>query len=162
MTIAEIDALIASNLADFSNIIPQKHRAVSSALLAYISLMPKLKVLTLDTIPSINRNYSLATELPDGSTITGAIAMLECKIANNGFSVGDTVTAPTPYPVDNGRTSEQGIGVQYTNVDNSTIKVLVADQVHVMAAYSAALNAPANTFLITPTDWKLKVFVTYL
>ena len=161
MTIAQIDQLITDNLADFSNIIPQKHRAVSSALLAYMSLLPKLKVLTIDTI-LLDRNYSINTELPVDSTITGAIVMLECKIANNNFAVGDVTTAPTPYPVDNGRTSEQGIGLQYTNVDNSTIKVMLSDQVHIKHGYIATADYPTNTLNIDPANWKLKVFVTYL
>lgn len=164
MTIAQIDQLITENLADYSNILPEKHRAISSALLAYISTMPKLKVLTLETIPSADRHYSIPTLLETNEIITGAYAMLECKVANNGFSVGDIVTAPTPSPEDEGRTAAQGIGLQYSNIDKANVKVLINDAIWIMMPFSAVANSLATTLQITATisNWKLKVFLTYI
>lgn len=164
MTITEITTLIALKFADFTNITPAEHREVEMALLNYVAALPKVKVLTLDSIPSVDRNYSLATELPVGAIITSAVAMLECKIANNGFSIGDTVTTPTPYPADNGRTAEQGIGLQYSNVNPDSIKAMISDGVTIMTPYSAAPNAIANFMGISGTisNWKLKVVVNYI
>jgi hypothetical protein len=164
MTDAEINQLIIDNLADFSNITPDKVRAVNFALLALISTMPKTKVLTLESIPNIDRNYSVDTLLEDFHVITGVYAMLECKVAEHGFSVGDTVTAPTPYPLDSGRTDSQGIGLQYTNQNNATVKAIVNDGVWIMKPYSEVANALGDPVNISPTihKWKLKIVLTYL
>jgi hypothetical protein len=88
--------------------------------------------------------------------------MLECKTANNGFAVGDIVTAPTPYPVDSGRTAAQGIGVQFNNLNIDTIKVMVNDQIIIMTAYDGTTDAGVSNISISTSDWKIKLFVNFL
>jgi hypothetical protein len=161
MTPLEIEALINLNLADASNITPAEHRDVEIALLNYAKLKPSIKVLSIDTFIT-NRNYSVDTGLATGSIILEAIAMLECKTANNGFAVGDIVTAPTPYPVDSGRTAAQGIGVQFNNLNIDTIKVMVNDQIIIMTAYDGTTDAGVSNISISTSDWKIKLFVNFL
>lgn len=163
MEYQEIVDLIDANLADFSNIMPVEHRAVEMALLNYIKSKPSIKVLNLDLFTT-DRNYSVLTRLVGGSTIVGVSVMLECKTANNGFAVGDIVTAPTPYPADSGRTSAQGIGVQF-NSNPDTIKVMTNDQITIMTHYNNEVNAPANNLIISGAstgNWKIKLLVTYI
>lgn len=163
MEYQEIVDLIDTNLADFSDILPVEHRAVEMALLNYIHSKPSVKVLSLDLFTT-DRNYSIATGITAGSTIVGVAVMLECKTANNGFAVGDIVTAPTPYPTDSGRTSAQGIGVQY-NSQPDTVKVMTNDQITIMTPYNDAVNAVANNISISGAatgNWKIKLYVTYI
>jgi hypothetical protein len=164
MEYQDIVDLIDANLADFSDILPAEHRAVEIALLNYIHSKPSIKVLNLDLFTT-DRNYSVPTGLVAGRTITGVVVMLECKTANNGFAVGDIITAPTPYPVDSGRTSAQGIGVQYNNSQPDTVKVMTNDQITIMTPYNDVANAIANNIIISGAatgNWKIKLYVTYI
>lgn len=167
ITATELRAFIAENLPNASEIPAEDHRAVENKIVDFIvqenAKNTKSKVLLLETF-SADRNYSVATELPVSAVIDSVVAMLVCKNANNGFYPGDVVTAPTPYPQDSGRTSAQGIGVQYNNESNSTIKVMVNDQLCIMTAYNAAGGANANNVLITGVateNWSIKLIVGY-
>lgn len=168
LTIAELRTLAANKLADQSNIRAVEQREVVTAIIdileAQTATVHKSKVLTLSNFTT-DRNYSVATEIPVGSTITGVFAMLECVAVNNGFAIGDRVTAPTPYPSDNGRTSAQGIGVQFNNANSSTVKVMVNDQLTIMTPYSAVALANANNVLLSggaTANWVIKLFVNYI
>lgn len=168
LTIEETAALIVLNLGDQSNIRPVEHRAVEFALLNLIknvnATTHKSKILTLPNFIT-DRNYSVDTALPAGATIMAVYAMLECKTANNGFAIGDRVTAPVPYPADNGRTTAQGVGIQYNNSNNSTIKIVVNDQLTIMTPYSAVANAVADNISLSGAatqNWAIKLFVNYI
>ena len=163
MTPAEIQLLIEENLASGSAILAEKHREVEMALLGYIKSKPSVKILTIDSFTT-DINYSVNTGLVIGSTISGVIVALECTGAHEGFAIGDIVTASTPYPSDKGRTSAQGIGVQY-NSNPSTVKVMVNDQLTIMTAYNPASGAIANTVIFSGSgcaNWKIKLYVNYL
>jgi hypothetical protein len=163
MTPAEIQILIETKLADASAITAEKHRDVETALLNYIKTKPSVKILTIDSFTT-DKNYSVNTGLVAGSTITGVIVALECTGATDSFVIGDIVTAPTPYPADSGRTSAQGIGVQY-NSNTSTVKVMVNDQLTIMTAYNPASGAIANNVTFSGSgcaNWKIKLYVNYL
>jgi len=167
MTLTEIRELVATNLADDSDILPSEHRAVENALIDYIEALQasvaKVKILTLDTW-TWDRNYSIPTTLAVGSVINSVAVMMECQIVNNGFGIGDVVTASTPYPPDPGRTPPQGIGVQYNNASNSTIKILVSDQVSIMSCYDPTINMTTESIPITGSlcaSWKIKLIVGY-
>lgn len=167
MTATELKAFIALKLAGTPEIEAEDHREVENAIVDFIvgnvATVAKSKVLLLETF-SADRNYSVSTELPVSAVIDSVVAMLVCKYENNGFYPGDVVTAPTPYPQDSGRTSAQGIGVQYNNESNSTIKVMVNDQLCIMTAYNAAGGANANNVLITGVatgNWSIKLIVGY-
>lgn len=108
-----------------------------------------------------DRNYYVYTGLTFGNTMTSVIAMLVCKVANNGFSVGDCVTAPTPYPQDSGRTSAQGIGVQFNTNDYSVVYVMTNDEMHIMTSFNPQGGAVANNVKITPSQWSIKLIISY-
>lgn len=168
MTSTQIKELIQLKLASDSEIAALEHREVELALVDYIdglvASIQKIKALKLDFF-AVDRNYSLPTTLPVGAVIMGVTAMLECRVANNGFVVGDTVTAPTPYPNDSGRTAAQGIGVQYNGSSNDTVKIVISDQVTIMTPYSAVANAPTQNIIISgsaTSNWSIKLFVNYV
>lgn len=167
ITSTEVREFIALKLPSESEIPAVDHRAVENKIMDYVeqefAKVTKSKVLYLDVFTT-DRNYSVATGLPDGAVIDGVIAMLECKTSNNGFGEGETVTAPTPYPADSGRTAAQGIGVQFNKLDSSSVKIMVNDQVTIMTAYNAAVNANANNVILSggaTGNWKIKLIVIY-
>ncbi|SHG27500.1 hypothetical protein [Flavobacterium johnsoniae] len=167
ITESSVRQFIAEKLGDDSDILATEHREVENKIMDYVvqefKKVAKSKVLILESFTT-DRNYSLSTELPTGSFIDSVVVMLVCKVSNNGFSVDDCVTAPTPYPQDSGRTSAQGIGVQYSNLNPSTVKVMVNDQITIMTAYNSAPNAVANNVIMSGTNlnnWELKIIVGY-
>ncbi|WP_035647317.1 hypothetical protein [Flavobacterium sp. ASV13] len=167
ITESEIRVFIAENLPDASEIPAEDHRAVENKIIDFliqeVGKTAKSKVLLLESFV-LDRNFTVDTGFTVGTEITSVVAMLVCKTSNNGFFPNDVVTAPTPYPQDSGRTAAQGIGVQYTNVSPDSIKVMVNDQLTIMTAYNATVNAPANNVLISGVDaakWSIKLIVGY-
>lgn len=158
LSIDQIRTLIADKLADNSLITPVEHREVENALVDYLLEVPKAKVLTVETI-AVDRNFTVNTLLPAGSLITNVMVMLECKLANNGYVIGDTVTAPTPYPIDAGRTAGQGIGIIFTNTNNAVINIVINDDVHIMSRFVGQGTIGLATII---GSWKLKLFVNYI
>jgi hypothetical protein len=152
ITETQVRQFIAEKLPSESDIPAVDHRAVENKIMDFVvqelAKVAKSKELPLESFTT-DRNYSVATGLPSAAVIDSVIVMLVCKTANNGFSIGDTVTGPTPYPQDSGRTSAQGIGAQYNNFSNSTIKVMVNDQIAIMTAYNGTAN------------WSIKLIVGY-
>jgi hypothetical protein len=171
MTATEIRDLITLYLQDASSITAAELKSIENALVDYmeatqiqadnladtiVSVIPKK--ISIDTW-SVDRNYTVSTGLDASKTIMGVIVMLECKAANNGFLIGDIVTAPTPYLVDTGRTLAQGIGVQFINGAN--IRVIVNDEIVVMNNYNAAGGATAGNVSITGSataNWKINLY----
>ncbi|WP_295093798.1 hypothetical protein [uncultured Flavobacterium sp.] len=167
ITVNELREFIALKLPSESEIPAIDHRAVENKIVDYVEQelgkVVKSKSLYLDVFTT-NRNYSVSTGLPASSVIDDVAVMLECKTSNNGFGVGEVVTAPTPYPADGGRTSAQGIGVQFSKIDSSTIRIVVNHQITIMTAYVSTINAGAGNVLIWDSltaNWKIKIIVTY-
>lgn len=163
----EVRQFIAENLQDASDIPALRHRAVENKIMDYVSQeigkVVKSKELYIESF-TVDRNYSISSGLPANSIISCVIAMLVCKNANNGFAAGETVTAPTPYPTDSGRTAAQGIGVQFNNLSIDSVKVMVNDQITIMTAYNSTSGASANNVIIGgagTADWNIKLIVLY-
>lgn len=167
MTEAALREFVQLKLGDDSNIEASEHREVENAIIDFIvenlALIAKSVVVSLDSFIT-NRNYSVPTGLSGSAEITSVVAMLVCKVANNGFFVGDVVTAPTPYPRDGSRTTAQGIGVQYNVATNASVKVMVNDEVTIMTAYNAAPGADANNVSFSGSqsaNWSIKLIIGY-
>jgi len=169
-TITQLRELVATKLASASDIQATEHREVENAIIDYLEALEssssnaKSKVVTLDSFTT-DRNYSVATDLASPKVITGVFVMLECVTANNSFSVGDIVTAPTPYPTDSGRTAAQGIGVQFNNTNPNSVKVMVNDQLTIMTAYNSASGAIANNVIFSggaTANWKIRLIIGYV
>ena len=159
-TKAEVQALIDLNIASLSDITATETREVLTAILNYIDSSSNIKKLTIDAI-STNSNNSIATGLPVNAVILSVVPFLECKTAVNGFVVGDTVTVPTPYPRDSGRTNEQGIGVQWNG--NTNVRVMIADEITIMKAYVSGANGDPYLFSgAAAFNWKLNLIVNYI
>jgi hypothetical protein len=132
---------------------------ISTATIPVSSL--KIATLVLTTFLA-DRHHSVSTGLPSGSTIINVVAMLKAKATGSStYAIGDTTTAPTPYPRDSGRTAEQGIGVQYNNNNTSVIRVMVTDQVTVIGSYNPASGAICDTLIIDPSKWSIVLTVLY-
>jgi hypothetical protein len=170
LTLTEIREKVVLKLASASEIQAVEHREIENDILDYLEALEgsasnaKSKVVTLDSFTT-DRNYSVATGLASPKVITGVLVMLECVAANNGFSIGDIVTAPTPYPTDSGRTAAQGIGVQFNNTNPGTLKVMVNDQIAIMTVYDSAGGAIANNVLFSggaTANWKIRLIIGYV
>jgi hypothetical protein len=169
-TITELRELVTTKLGSASDIQASEHREVENAIIDYLEALEssssnaKSKVVTLDSFTT-DRNYSVATGLVSPRVITSVLVMLECVTANNGFVEGDVVTAPTPYPQDSGRTSAQGIGVQFNNINPDTVKVMVNDQLTIMTVYNSGGGALAGNVLFSggaTANWKIKLIIGYV
>jgi hypothetical protein len=167
-TITELRELSNTKFASASDIEAVEQREFNNALFDYLEAIQgsivKSKVVMLDDFTT-DRNYSVATDLTAANQITSVVAMLVCKTINNGFAAGDTVTTPTPYPNDSGRTNAQGIGVQYNNLNPDTVKIMVNDQLTIMTAYNSASGALANNVMFSggaTANWSIKLIIGYI
>ncbi|BFM41653.1 hypothetical protein CFS9_02940 [Flavobacterium sp. CFS9] len=163
----QVREFIATELLSESKITAMSHRSVENKIMDFViqefAKVAKSKVLILDSFTT-DRNYSVSTGLPVSAVIDSVIVMLMCKTAIKGFVQGDVVTAPTPYPEDGGRTYAQGIGVLYNNTSNSTIKIMVNDQLTIMGAYKSASGATADPVIFSggeTANWVIKLIVGY-
>lgn len=135
---------------------PKEHFVIVDGLTNSV----KSKVVKLNSW-SLNRQFTAFTGLASGNVIQGINCFLECTVANNGFAIGDVVTAPTPYPTDSGRTSEQGIGVQFKESVHDLFHVLVLDQITIAQAWTVD-GSSANHFIIpNTTQWAIRFVILY-
>lgn len=144
-----------------------EHIDVENAIIDFIisqsSLVTKSKIIDIESWTS-DRNYSVSTGLLTGFFVETVHVMLVCKVSNNGFIVGDVVTAPTPYLEDGSRTYAQGIGVQFNTGLSNVIKVMTNDQITFMTSYNSASNAVANNIAIKGSEtskWAIRLIVFY-
>jgi hypothetical protein len=163
----EVRTYIATELATATEIPALKHRAVENKIMDFIvqetAKAVKTKVLFLD-IWTNSKNYSLSTGFTGTEIIESMQVFLVCKEANNGFAVGDVVTAPTPYPGDTGRTAAQGIGLQYNQAANNAIKIITNSQITIMSAYNSNPGAGVGNVILSnaiTSKWKLKLIIGY-
>lgn len=130
------------------------------AILEGLTNVLKNKIIKLSSW-SLDNQFTVFTGFTGSEVIMGVSCFLECTTANNGYAVGDIITAPTPYPIDSGRTSSQGIGVQFKESVNNLFHVLINDQICVMQAWTVD-GAIANTFFITSTSqWAIRLVILY-
>lgn len=157
MTDQSLETLIESNLADFSNIEPEKHREVEYAI-----INAAVKAVFLE-IPNWQKDkqYSYALGGLNIGKIISIVPYLKCTTANNGFEVGDTISVGTPERGDSGGIGQQGIGIQFNNnYDLNDFKVLVADLVFTMQAFTN-IGDTADTFEPDPNFFSILLVVQY-
>jgi hypothetical protein len=121
----------------------------------------KMKVVKLDSWLQ-DRQFTVFTGLPSGAIIQGINVFLECKVSNSGYSAGDVVTAPTPYPTDGGRTAEQGIGVQFKESVYDLFRVLVLDQVTIAQAWTVNGSTADDVIIGDASQWALRFVILYI
>ena len=167
ITETEVRQFIATKLNGVPPIDADAHREVENKIMDFVvqenAKNTKTKVLMLESF-SCDRNYSVSTSLPLSAVIDSVQVMLVCKADNNGFVIGDTVTAPTPYFRSGQITTDNGIGVQFNNINNSVIRIMVNDRLVVMTAYNPASGALANCINIIGVDaakWSIKLIISY-
>ncbi len=160
-TIAELKAIINENIANNieGGIDPLDDRAVRNSIVNYLNnntgTTLKSKVVTLGSFEA-NRNYILPLSLPVGGTSYRSIDVdLLCKIANNGYSIGDIVKPPAPYV--NG-----GVGIQYNDNDLSIVKIMIHNEIWITTAYNPAPAATVGNLLINPTQWSIRLTIYYV
>lgn len=156
MTDQNVETVIQTNLADFSNITPEKHREVEYAIL---NAAVKASVIEIPNWQK-DKQYSVYTGDLGIGEIISLIPYLKCTTANNGFQVGDIISIGTPERGDNGGIGQQGIGVQFNNNDVTSIKVLVADIVFTMEAFTNN-GVPADTIEPDPNFFSIRLVVQY-
>lgn len=162
ITETQVREFIALKLPDASEIEATAHRDVENKIMDFvvqeIAKAAKTKVLILESFAT-DRNYTVSTGLPSVAVIDSVVVMLVCKVVNNGYSVDDEVTAPTPT-----KYGPNGVGVQYNNSSNNIIKIMTSDELVIMAGYNATPGAISNNISITGVDtakWSLKLIVGY-
>lgn len=157
MNRAEITALIVGKLADASNILPSEHREVELAILEYTDIFPKIKKVVVSGWV-LNKQHSVATGLTEG-TIIEVRALLVCKVASNGYNVGDTANVLNgQYPIDSGRTAGQGISIQTKAGVRVEIYFSIAQQLNIANAFIA--DATNNGyFYLLPANWDIQFII---
>lgn len=152
---------ITTELQSGSEIPADKHRAVENKIMDFVvqetAKPAKSKTILLNNW-AVNRNYSVTTGLLSNEVIESVQVMLQNKESVMGFAVGDVISAPCPSD------SGIGIGVQYNQASNSTIKVLVNDRVPVLTSYNSTPGADVNNQLITGSNtlkWSIKLIIGY-
>lgn len=134
--------------------------SADKAIIDNVANVLKSKVVKLNSW-SLDSQFTVFTGFTESEVIMGMSCFLECTVANNGFSIGDVITAPTPYPSDSGRTAAQGIGFQFKESVNNLFRVLVNDQVCVMQAWTVD-GAIANPIFISNTSqWAIRFVILY-
>lgn len=134
--------------------------SADKAIIDNVANVLKSKVVKLNSW-SLDSQFTVFTGFTGSEVIMGMSCFLECTVANNGFSIGDVITAPTPYPADSGRTAAQGIGFQFKESVNNLFRVLVNDQVCVMQAWTVD-GAIANPIFISNTSqWAIRFVILY-
>lgn len=158
MTDQNVANLIENNLADFSNITPEKHREVEYAI-----LNAAVKAGFIE-IPNwqLDKQYLVDSSGFDGgnSKFISVTPYLKCTTANNGFQFGDTISIGTPERADSGGIGQQGIGIQFNDNQPGEIKVLVADTLFTMQAFTNAGDT-ADTFEPDPNYFSILLVVQY-
>lgn len=111
---------------------------------------------------NFDRQHSLLTGIPSGSTILLATPSLICTTDNNGFVVGDTTSTTGPELNDSGGRVDQGIGIEYNNVNPTIVRVLVNSEIAVMSPWTAD-GAVNNEFALSDSSqWGIKVTIIYV
>jgi hypothetical protein len=111
---------------------------------------------------NLDRQFTVFTGLSSGQTILSITPFLECTTANNGWSIGDIITAPTPEANDSGGLPAQGIGVQFKGAVYNLFHVLVNDRVTVMQWWTSD-GSIANPHNITNTSqWAIRFVILYI
>lgn len=121
---------------------------------------PSVLVLNLNSWTK-DRQHSILTGL-SGVNILGVHVMLQCIVANTGYSVGDIVTVNTPELNDSGGRPDQGIGVQYNNNNVSVIRVMTNTEIAIMGAWTSDGATNTEVSIGDETQWSIRLIVTYI
>lgn len=128
---------------------------------------PTLQVTTaIVSNPSMNTGYNVATGIPGGSTIMYVNCFLECINANNGYLVGDIVTAQTPETIDSGGLDDSGIGIKFRPSTPTEVTFTINNRVDINAAYTGSVGtsgAIGNPITLSSlVNWAVKLIITYI
>lgn len=176
LSIDALHTLVATNLADNSNIVPSVHREVEDEIINYMATLsgggnpapgsiPNAQMYTvIKYIESwqADKQYEVLTDISTGQIVTVHLD-LECKSSNNGFSQGDIIDTPRAYPEDSGRTAAQGMGVQYRANTVDKVYVSTNDGVWAMSSF-AGVGQPGGNFNVgaSSSSWRIRVVITYI
>jgi hypothetical protein len=95
-----------------------------------------------------------------GLQILDITAKLICKVANNGYSVGDFSSIMNgQYPIDAGRTAGQGINIQGVTTAGA-ISFSLGEQLTISIKRSGASQANSY-FSASPSQWDIEFIVTF-
>jgi len=116
--------------------------------------------------PAMDTGYGVATGLISGNVILSVVPFLYCNNTNNGYDVGDMITAPTPETNDSGGLTDSGIGVRFNSSVYDYVSFSVNNRVdiNVPHALDGTSGIPiANPVTLTSlTDWAVKLVITYI
>jgi hypothetical protein len=155
-TIAQLHDIVNENIANdvVGGIDPTDDRAVRNSIINFLANLTgpalKYKVVTLTTFLKDNF-YTVPTTITDGTTILYASYMLVCKVANNGWAVGDTITASAPDA------STSGMAVKFNSTITS-VDVLISNNLQSLKKTGLF----SDNFEVVPAQWSIKITILYV
>jgi len=116
--------------------------------------------------PAMDTGYGIPTGLTVSNTIWSVVPFLYCNNANNGYNVGDMITAPTPETNDSGGLTDSGIGVRFNASVYDYVSFSVNNRVDINVPH--ALDGTSGIPIGNPVtltslaDWAVKLVITYI
>lgn len=120
-----------------------------------------LTATTFDTTLILNKNNIASTGITFYNGVLEVRAILVCKVANNGYSIGETATILNgQYPIDGGRTAGQGITIMGTSY-NGNIEYAIGEQFTIAYNYTASSGTNNGWFSASPSQWNIRFIIYY-
>jgi hypothetical protein len=155
-TIAQLHSIVNENIANdvVGGIDPADDRAVRNSIINFLANLTapalKYKVVTLATFLKDNF-YTVPTTIIDGATIISATCMLVCKVANNGWVIGDIITPSDPDA------STSGMAVKFNSTITS-VDVLISNNLQTLKKNGTF----SDNIEVVPAQWSVKITILYV
>lgn len=170
LTIAQLHDLVATNLADNSNIVPSEHREVEDEIINYLettitqsSGFLQTKIITGGW--SFNQGHVVDSEIGPGKTIINVTPTLICTVSNNGYAVGDIVNISPTQTNDSGGLSDSGVGVRWRADDSTRFTFNVQNRLDISNCYNGGTGTGgpvSDPVQAQPGQWNMRTVILYL
>lgn len=121
---------------------------------------PQVIVLNLNTWVK-DQQHSILTGLTT-STILDVQVKLQCIVDYGSFVVGDIVSVGAPEVNDSGGHPDQGIGVEFNNINPTVVRILVGVGIYIMNPWSADGSNNGVHTVGSESNWSVRLIVTYI
>lgn len=113
----------------------------------------------------INFGNVVDTTIGSGKTIINVTPTLICKVANNGYAVGDVVSVSATQSNDSGGLADSGVSVRFVPSDSTKVTFNVNDRLDIPNCYNGAVStggAITDPVAATPAQWDMRLVILYI
>lgn len=113
----------------------------------------------------INFGNVVDTTIGSGKTIINVIPTLICKVANNGYAIGDVVNISATQANDSGGLADSGVGIRFVPSDSTKVTFNVNDRIDISNCYNGAVStggAITDPVSATPVQWDMRLVIFYI